>query len=140
MVYHTQDPLQKAKFLARASYLAEKGKDVDLAELRSTAKRTVSQNNLWWAWCSLMAETIGDNSVEAVARDVKREILGLKKVVNVFTGETTYEDYHTRDMSDEEMSKFLTAVKQWAQQTYNWWLPSREDPGFDELMAQYGRR
>ncbi len=140
MVYHTKDPLQKAKFLARASYLAEKGKDVDLAELRSTAKRTISQNNLWWAWCSLMAETIGDNSVEAVARDVKREILGLKKVVNVFTGETTYEDYHTRDMSDEEMSKFLTAVKQWAQQTYNWWLPSREDPGFDELMAQYGRR
>jgi len=87
-----------------------------------------------------MAEIIGDNSPESVARDVKRLILGQREVVNVFTGEVTKEDYHTRDMTDEEMSKFLTAVKQWAQQTYNWWLPSREDPGFDELMAQYKRR
>ena len=139
MIYHNQDPLQKAKFLARASYLAEKGKDADLTELRSTAKRTIPQNNIWWSWCSLMAETIGDFP-ENVARDVKREILGKKKVHNVFTGEETEEDFHTHEMSDEEMSDFLTKVKQWAFSTYGWWLPSREDPGFEDMMREYGKR
>lgn len=138
-VYHNSDPVQKAKFTARAKFLADKGSSVDLTELRPFSKRTVSQNNCFWAWCSLMAETIGDTP-ESVARDVKREILGQKKVVNVFTGEETYEDYHTSEMSDEEMSKFLTKVKEWAFSTYGWWLPSRDDPGFDELMHQYGRR
>ena len=139
MVYRNSDPLQKAKFLARAQYLAEKGKDVDLTELRPLAKRSISQNNLWWAWCSLMAEIIGDTP-EAVARDVKREILGRKKVYNVFTGEEGYEDYQTHLMSDEEMSDLLTKTKRWAQSTYGWWLPSREDPGFEEMMMQYGRK
>lgn len=139
MVYHNQDPLQKAKFLARAKFLAEKGKDVDLTELRSAAKRTIPQNNIWWSWCSLMAEIVGDFP-ENVARDVKREILGMKVVVNVFTGEETEEDFHTHEMSDEEMSKFLTKVKQWAFSTYGWWLPSREDPGFEEMMSEYGKK
>lgn len=139
-VYHTSDAAQKAKFLARASYLAGKGRDVDLTELRPAAKRTVSQNSLFWCWCSLMAEIIGDDSVEAVARDVKREILGQRRVVNVFTGEVTREDYHTHDMTEDEMSRFLTAVKRWAQQTYNWWLPSKEDPGYEEMIAEYGKR
>ena len=139
MVYRNSDPLQKAKFLARAKYLADKGKDVDLTELRPLAKRSISQNSLWWAWCSLMAEIIGDTP-EAVARDVKREILGRKKVYNVFTGEEGYEDYQTHLMSDEEMSDLLTKTKQWAQSTYGWWLPSREDPGFEEMIMQYGRK
>ncbi len=139
MIYHTKDPLQKAKFLARASYLAEKGKDADLSELRSSAKRTPKQNSCWHAWCSLMAEIIGDFP-ENVARDVKREILGQLEVVNVFTGEVTKEDYHTSKMSDEEMSDFLTKVKQWAFSTYGWWLPSREDPGFEELMQEHGSK
>lgn len=139
-VFHNSDPMQKAKFLARASYLAEKGSDVDLTELRRSARRTISQNNCFYAWCSLIADIIGEYSVESVARDVKREILGRKVVHNVFTGEETYEDYHTSEMSEEEMSKFLTSVKQWAHTTYNWWLPSREDPGFEELMQEYGKR
>ena len=140
MVYHTSDPLQKTKFMARAAFLAEKGKDVDLTELRPSSRRSQSQSNCFWAWCSLMAEIIGEHSVEAVARDVKRTILGQRETVDVFTGEVTYEDYHTSQMSDEEMSGFLTKVKQWAHSTYGWWLPSRDDPGFDELMMQYGKR
>ena len=140
MFYRNSDPLQRTKFLSRAHYLAEKGSDAELTELRPTEKRSVQQNNIWWAWCSLMADTIGEYSVESVARDVKREILGRQKVHNVFTGEESEEDYHTSEMSEEEMSKFLTAVKLWAHQTYNWWLPSREDPGFDELMREYGRK
>ena len=139
MIYHNQDPLQKAKFLNRASYLAEKGSDAELTELRPFAKRTIKKNNIWWAWCSLMAETVGDFP-ESVARDVKREILGKKKVKNVFTGEESEEDYHTHTMSDEEMSDFLTKVKQWAFSTYGWWLPSREDPGFEDMMREYGKR
>ena len=87
-----------------------------------------------------MAEIIGENSVDAVARDVKREILGKKKVYNVFTGEESEEDYQTHLMSDEEMSKFLTKVKQWAFSTYGWALPSREDVGFEEMMEQYGKK
>ncbi len=138
MRYITSDPLQKTKFLARASYLAEKGKDVELTELRPSARRSLSQNACWHAWCSLMADIIGDTH-EAVARDVKREVLGRKKVRNVFTGEETYEDYQTHLMTDEEMSDFLSKVKQWAFSTYGWALPSREDVGYEEMIRQYGR-
>jgi len=140
MRYKTSEPLQKAKFLSRASYLAEKGSDVDLTELRPSARRTPDQNNVWWAWCSLMAETIGEHDVEAVARDVKRRILGLKKVKNVFTGKETFEDYQTHLLSIEEMSDFLTKVKEWAFSTYGWALPSRDDPNFEEMIQTYGRK
>lgn len=139
MKYRTTDPLQKAKFLARASYLAEKGRGVELKELRPFAKRTISQNNCFWAWCSLIAEIIGEHSVEAVARDIKREILGQREVVNVFTGEVTREDYQTHLMSDEEMSGFLDKMKQWAFSTYGWSLPSREDEAFEEMIEEYGK-
>lgn len=140
MIYRTDDPLQKAKFLARASYLAGKGKSVELTELRPSARRTLSQSSCFWAWCSLIAEIIGEHDVESVARDVKRTLLGQKEVVNVFTGEITREDYRTHLMSDVEMSEFLTKMKQWAHTNYGWWLPSRDDPGFEEMMMQYGKR
>lgn len=139
MKYKLSDPLLKAKFLARASYLAEKGKDVDLTELRPTAKRTTRQNACWHAWASLIAETIGEHDIEAVKRDVKRAVIGRKQVVNIFTDEITYEDYQTHLFSDEEMSSFLTKVKQWAFSTYGWALPSREDVGFEEMINQYGK-
>lgn len=139
MKYDLSNPLQRAKFLARTAFLADKGKKVELVELRPVARRTISQNACFWAWCSLIGETIGEHSVESVARDVKREILGRKKVVNVFTGEETYEDYQTHLFSDEEMSDFLTKMKQWAYSTYGWALPSRDDIGFDEMINQYGK-
>ena len=140
MVYKNADPLQKAKFLARASYLAEKGSDVDLTELRPNARRSNQQNRCWHAWAALIAETIGEPSVESVERDVKREILGRKKVLNVFTGEQEEEDYQTHLFTDEEMSDFLTRVKQWAFSTYGWALPSRDDPHFEEMMQLYGKK
>lgn len=140
MVYKNADPLQRAKFLARASYLAEKGKDVDLTELRPSARRSNTQNACFWAWCSLIAETIGEHDVEAVARDVKRRVLGVKPVKNVFTGKDTFEDYQTHLFTDEEMSEFLTKIKEWAFSTYGWALPSRDDPHFEEMIAQYGKR
>lgn len=139
MVYHNSDPSQKAKFLARASYLAEKGKDVNLMELRPLSKRSLSQNSCWWAWCGIMADIVGDTP-EAVARDVKREILGQKKVYNIFTGEESYEDYQTHLMTDEEMSELLSKTKQWAFSNYGWALPSRDDAGFEEMMSEYGTR
>lgn len=139
MRYNLSDPLQKAKFLARASYLAEKGKDVDLTELRPIAKRTIRQNACWHAWASLIAEIIGEHDVEAVKRDVKRAVIGRKQVTDVLTGEVTYEDYRTHLMTDEEMSSFLTKVKQWAFSTYGWSLPSKEDVGFEEMINSYGK-
>lgn len=139
MIYNNSDPSQRAKFLARASYLAGKGSDAELKEVRPSARRTDAQNRCWHAWCALIADIIGD-SPEAVARDVKREILGRRKVRNVFSGEETYEDYQTHLMSDEEMSSFLTKVKRWAFSTYGWALPSRGDMGFEEMMQEYSRR
>lgn len=85
-----------------------------------------------------MADIIGDASAQAVARDVKREILGQRKVTSVLTSEVTYEDYHTHEMTDEQMSDLLTKTKQWAFSTYGWVLPSREDAGFEEMIEQYG--
>lgn len=139
MKYKLSDPLQKAKFLARASFLAEKEKDVDLTELRPTAKRSLSQNSCWHAWCALIAEIIGEHCVEAVERDVKRAVIGQQEVYDVFTGEVTHMDWHTHLMTEDQMSDLLTKTKQWAFATYGWALPSREDVGFDEMINQYGK-
>lgn len=138
MKYDTSNPLQKAKFLARANFLADRGRTAELTELRPSAKRTAAQNRCWHSWCALIAEIV-DAPQDAVERDIKRRILGQRKVYDVFTGEETSEDYQTRTMSDEEMSAFLTKVRQWASSTYHWALPSREDILFDE-MIQYGKR
>lgn len=138
MRYRNSDPLQKAKFLSRASYLAEKGSDVELTELRPVARRSNPQNACWHSWASLIAEIVGEHDVEAVKRDIKRTVLGKKRVYNVFTGAEEYEDYQTHLFNEEEMSDFLTRVKQWAFSTYGWALPSRDDPHFEEMIAQYG--
>lgn len=135
MKYDTSDTLQKAKFLARASFIAERGKTADLTELRPSARRTAAQNRCWHSWCALIAEIV-DAPQEDVERDVKRKILGQRKAYDVFTGEETTEDYQTRLMSDDEMSAFLTKVKQWALSTYGWALPSRDDVFFDEMIKE----
>ena len=139
MKYDTSNPLKKAEFLNRANYLANKGKIVDLTELRPLSRRTISQNSCFHAWCALIADTIGERDIESVKRDVKRRILGVKRVKNVFTGKETFEDYQTHLMSDVEMRDFLTKVKEWAFSTYGWALPSRDDVHFEEMIRQYGK-
>ncbi len=127
MKYDTSDALKRAEFLNRANYLARKGKFVELTELRPSTRRSREQSDCWWAWCALIARAIGNPNVEEVARDVKREVIGRKSAINVFTGEPTDEDYSTRLMTEGEMSDLLTKTKGWARKVYNLWLPSRDD-------------
>ncbi len=139
MRYDTSDALKRVEFLNRANHLAEKGKIVDLTELRSSTRRSKEQSDCWWAWCTLIARTIGASNIEEVARDVKREVLGRKIVHNVFTGEQTDEDYSTRRMTEAEMSDLLSKTKEWAHRVHDWWLPSREDGLiYEEMITQLG--
>ena len=139
MKYDTSDALRKAEFLNRANYLAGKGKLVELTELRSSTRRTQGQADCWWAWCSLIANAIGNPDIKAVARDVKREVLGRKIVSNVFTGEQTDEDYSTQLMTETEMSELLTRTKEWAHKVHSLWLPSREDGLiYEDMITRFG--
>ncbi len=140
MRYDTSDALTKAEFLNRAGYLAGKGRLVELTELRSSSRRSREQSDCWWAWCTLIARSIGNPDIGAVARDVKREVLGRKTVFNVFTGEPIDEDYSTRLMTEAEMSELLSRTKEWARKAHNWWLPSREDGLiYEDMVARLGQ-
>ncbi len=137
MKYDTSDALKRAEFLNRANYLVGKRKFVELTELRPSTRRSREQSDCWWAWCAIIARAIGNPNVEEVARDVKRAVIGRKTAINVFTGEPTDEDYSTKLMTEAEMSDLLTKTKEWARETYNLWLPSRDDGLiFEEMLAQ----
>lgn len=139
MKYDTSDALTKAEFLNRANYLAGKGRLVELTELRSSTRRSREQSDCWWAWCSLIARSVGNPDIKAVARDVKRAVVGQKITADVFTGKSICEDYSTRLMTETEMSELLSKTKEWAHKTHNLWLPSREDGLiYEEMIARFG--
>ncbi len=140
MKYDTSDALRKAEFLNRANYLAEKGKLVELTELRPSTRRSREQSDCWWAWCSLIARAIGNPDIVAVARDVKRAVIGQRITTDIFTGESIYEDYVTQLMTKAEMSELLSKTKEWAHKVYNLWLPSREDGLiYEEMITRFGQ-
>lgn len=107
-------------------------------EFKSEA-RNLSQNALLHLWFSVLKEHLGYTSMEDVKRDVKREILGQKEVVNKITGLIEFEDFQTSAMTKKQMSDFMDHLKTWANSELDVYLPYYGDPGYDELINHFNK-
>ena len=116
--------------------LIEKRVKVDISQKRD--KRTLSQNSLFHAWVRVLQEHIGEVSFEDCKRDIKRTILGVREVINRFTGEVGTEDYKTSEMDTKQLSDFMEKFKSWADVEFGCYLPTPDDSGYDDLVDKYG--
>lgn len=105
-------------------------------EFQSDA-RNVKQNALFHLWMRVLGDELGYLSLEEVKIVVKREILGLKELVNNKTGEVLYTDYQTSTMTRSQMADFMSKVKIWAMTELNVYLPFEGDDGYLELIQHY---
>lgn len=99
--------------------------------------RNLKQNALFHLWMRVMADELGYPSLEDIKRDVKREILGTREVVNRITAEVQYEDYQTSALTMRQMADFMDKVKIWALTELNVYLPYEGDDGYNELIMHH---
>lgn len=132
MRYNLQSDYGRMSFTKKADMLMAKGATVDLTECGH--KRTLSQNALLHLWFAEFAASIGEPSVSAVKRDVKRHLLGQREVTDTITGETVLADYHTSEMSTAELADFMDRFKAWADTDFGIYLPYKGDIGYEELI------
>lgn len=97
---------------------------VDIYEAKK--KRGLSQNNLWHKWIDLMAKEAGCSPSDMKV-DVKRQILGMKESINLFTGEVTYKDYSSADLTKEQFSRLMIQTQVLASEYYGMTLPSPDE-------------
>ena len=97
---------------------------VDIYETKK--KRSLSQNDLWHLWIDRMAKEAGETP-KKMKRDVKRRILGMKEDVNVFTGEITYDEYSSADLTKEQFSRLMIQTQVLASEYYGMTLPSPDE-------------
>lgn len=104
-----------------------------------TISRNLEQNALFHLWMQVLADELGYLSLEDVKRDIKRQILGTKEVVNQITGELTFEDVKTSRMTMKQMATFMDKVKIWALTEMNIYLPyKKDDPsGYSQMYKQF---
>ena len=144
MRYDPKSPLDVQRATVRFNKLINGQRPFDMTEVRERnlteeQQRTLRQNSTVHLWFSVFADEIGCTHDEC-KRDVKRELLGRKPIINVITGETDWEDYHTSEMSVAELSSFMERFKIWAQTNYGCYLPYWGDIGYEEMMREYRNR
>lgn len=88
--------------------------------------RSLNQNALWHKWIGLMASEAGCSD-DDMKVDVKRKILGMKESVNSFTGELTYKDYSSADLTKEQFSRLMIQTQVLASEYYGMTLPSPDE-------------
>lgn len=137
MIFRTDNAFERAKAKAYFGKLVDSGKTIEVTEKRE--RRTLSQNALFHVWVKVVADHAGYASVEDCKRDVKRTLLGTREVVNRLTGEIGRDDYHTSGMTVAELSSLMDRMKAWALADLGCYLPYYRDPGYEEMLRQYGR-
>ena len=135
MKFNLSNQFDLAKFKVYSEKLIGKTCIVELTEKQKN--RTIGQNDLFHKWIAVFADFIGEPSRENCKRDVKRYFLGMKEVVNRFTGEIEKDDYKTSEMTVNELADFMNKFKIWADAEYGCYLPYFKDAGFEEMMEQY---
>lgn len=147
MLYDNSDALVRRQFLARAQAYADAGEVVEMTrkQIADSApapddddrKRTLKQNNLFHLWVSVMADFMGEPSIESAKVDIKRELLGQWKHYNHFTKVVEERDYETHLMSVTDMSFLLDKMQAWAWAEYQIILPKWEDEGYEDMARKY---
>lgn len=136
--YDTSNTLEKEQFKARASFLADSGKIVELSEKKP--RRTNQQNRTIHMWFAVMADFLGYTSIEDCKRDIKRAILGQIEYRNEITGKVELKDYETHLMNISELSSFMDKFKIWAISELGCYLPYYGDAGYEEMTNEYKNR
>ena len=113
-------------------HIRRQTKKLELTEKRT--ERTINQNSLFHMWISVFAEDIGELNLDAVKRDVKRTLLGMREVRNRFTGEIQSDDYRTSEMDTKQLSEFMDKFKTWALSEFGCYLPYFGDAGYEEMI------
>lgn len=88
--------------------------------------RSLGQNDLWHKWIDEMAKASGSEPAQ-MKIDVKREILGMKEVINTLTGEISYHDYSSAKLNKEQFSRLMIQTQVIAAEYYGLQLPTLED-------------
>ena len=114
-------------------------------------RRSVSQNNLLWAWMTALANHIGDSKesvhndlVEAlgdVSKDILHEAFKRKflkwEEVELPGGLSYYAPGHTPEQDTQEFSDYMNKIHLHSFEYFGYFLPYPGDEGFEEFMETY---
>ena len=103
-------------------------------------RRTLPQNALFHVWCQVIADFVGYTSLDECKYDIKKNLLGLRERVDHLTGEIVKDEYHTSEMTVQELSSFMDRMKAWAATDLGIYLPYWKDPGYEEMIEMYKNR
>lgn len=98
-------------------------------------KRSLDQNDLYWAWITAIANYIGDDK-NSVHEAYKRKFLPWAKIE--LPGELGYySPGHTPECNTQEFNKYLNDIHLHAYHFFDFVLPYPGDDGFNEFMMEY---
>lgn len=89
--------------------------------------RSLNQNALFHKWCDIIAKELG-SSPEEMKTTIKRKVLGMKQIKCPFTGDITYHDYSSAELTKEQFSRLMIETQIIASEYCNGLiLPSPDD-------------
>lgn len=139
MIYDLRIAEDQEAFKQDANDLYKRMAKVELRESRQ--KRSLSQNAIFHLWVAVIAEHFGELDLALMKDELKRLHLGERVYYSAITGEERTTINRTRDLSQDEMTDFLTRLKTWAESEYGILLPSPEDrEAFNAMQQRYNNR
>lgn len=139
MIYDLRIAEDQEAFKQHANDLYKRMAKVELRESRQ--KRSLSQNAIFHLWVAVIAEHFGELDLALMKDELKRLHLGERVYYSAITGEERTTINRTRDLSQAEMTEFLTRLKTWAESEYGILLPSPEDrEAFNDMQQRYNNR
>jgi hypothetical protein len=107
-------------FAKEIAYFYEKG-DVEIRVRKKRGKRSLLQNNLYWAYCTLIGEHTG------YTKDETDSIIGYKfrrmQKVDDKTGEVFEYIRSTTKMNKLQMADHCEEIQKWCEATFGFRLP-----------------
>ena len=140
MLFDTNNELQAQQGEVYYNKLRKEKKLVEITEKRVMPTRTSQQNKTVHMWFGVFADFTGNPSRKETKEQVIRAILGRKPMYNPYTGKEEMVDYHTHEMTVDELSAFMDKFKIWALTEFGCYLPYFGDPGYEEMYQQYKNR
>lgn len=136
MHYNLAITKDREAFKLYANDLYKRSAKVELRESRQ--KRSLSQNAIFHLWVAVLAEAFGELDLELMKHEIKRLLLGERIYYSAITGEERTAPQRTRDLSQEQMTDFLTRLKYWAEIEHSIYLPTPEDrEAFSAMQQRY---
>lgn len=114
MLYNNSNPYDRARFLAKAHELADKG---EVTELTCKTARTLNQNSYLHLLLAILADYVGTTEEDVKVTYYKRLInpdLFVRRITDKIYGADREYLRSTRKLSKAEMSQSIDRLKMWA--------------------------